>query len=53
MVTETKGVVINRGEYKKNPQNGKVQLVYNEYVQLVEVLIKPSDCLKVRDDMLG
>lgn len=53
MVTETKGVVINRGEYKKNPQNGKVQLVYNEYVQLVEVLIKPSDLLKVRDDMLG
>ena len=52
MVTETKGVVINRGEYKKNPQNGKVQLVYNEYVQLVEVPIKPSDRLKARD-MLG
>ena len=53
MVTETKEIVIKRGEYKENPQNGKVQLVYNEYVQLVEVPIKPSDLLKVRDDMLG
>ncbi len=50
--TETKEVVVKRGEYKENPQNGKVQLVYNEYVQLVEVPIKPSDCLKARD-MLG
>ena len=53
MVTETKEIVIKHGEYKENPQNGKVQLVYNEYVQLVEVPIKPSDLLKVRDDMLG
>ena len=53
MVTETKEIVIKRGEYKENPQNGKVQLVYNEYVQLVEGHTKPSDCLKVRDDMLG
>ena len=53
MVTETKEIVIKRDEYKENPQNGKVQLVYNEYVQLVEVLIQPSDLLKVRDDMLG
>lgn len=52
MVTETKEIVIKRGEYKENPQNGKVQLVYNEYVQLVEVPIKPSDRLKARD-MLG
>lgn len=50
--TETKEVVVKRGEYKENPQNGKVQLVYNEYVQLVEVPIKPSDRLKARD-MLG
>ena len=52
MVTETKEIVIKRGEYKENPQNGKVQLVYNGYVQLVEVPIKPSDRLKARD-MLG
>ena len=52
MMTETKEIVIKRGEYKENPQNGKVQLVYNEYVQLVEVPIKPSDRLKARD-MLG
>ena len=32
MVTEIKEIVIKRGEYKENPQNGKVQLVYNEYV---------------------
>ena len=32
MVTETKEIVIKRGEYKENQQNGKVQLVYNEYV---------------------
>ncbi|MEB7692148.1 terminase small subunit [Staphylococcus epidermidis] len=50
--TETKEVVVKRGEYKENPQNGKVQLVYNEYVQLVEFPIKPSDRLGVRD-MLG
>ena len=49
MVTETKEIVIKHGEYKENPQNGKVQLVYNEYVQLVEVPIKPSDRLKARD----
>ncbi|MCO6212047.1 terminase small subunit [Staphylococcus epidermidis] len=47
--TETKEVVVKRGEYKENPQNGKVQLVYNEYVQLVEVPIKPSDRLRARD----
>lgn len=52
MVTETKEIVIKRGEYKENPQNGKVQLVYNEYVQLVEGHTKPSDRLKARD-MLG
>lgn len=52
MVTETKEIVIKRGEYKENPQNGKVQLVYNEYVQLVEGHTKPSDRLKARD-LLG
>lgn len=50
--TETKEVIVKRGEYKENPQNGKVQLVYNEYVELIEVPIKPSDRLRARD-MLG
>ncbi|EML5161318.1 terminase small subunit [Staphylococcus aureus] len=50
--TETKEVVVKRGEYKENPQSGKVQLVYNEHVELIEVPIKPSDRLKARD-MLG
>ncbi|MGX0740200.1 phage terminase small subunit [Staphylococcus capitis] len=50
--TETKEVVVKRGEYKENPQNGKVHLVYNEHVELIEVPIKPSDRLRARD-MLG
>ena len=41
--TETKEVVVKCGEYKENPQNGKVQLVYNEQVELIGVPIKPSD----------
>lgn len=45
--TETKEVVVKRGEYKENPQSGKVQLVYNEHVELIEVPIKPSDRLKL------
>lgn len=47
--TETKEVVVKRGEYKENPQNGKIQLVYNEHVGLIEVPIKPSDRLRARD----
>ena len=35
--TDTKEVVVKRGEYKENPQSGKVQLVYNEHVELIEV----------------
>ncbi|MCE5013276.1 terminase small subunit [Staphylococcus warneri] len=50
--TETKEVIVKRGEYKENPQNGKVQLVYNEYVELIEVPIKASERLRARD-MLG
>lgn len=50
--TDTKEVVVKRGEYKENPQSGKVQVVYNEHVELIEVPMKPSDCLKARD-MLG
>lgn len=50
--TETKEVVVKRGEYKENPQSGKVQLVYNEHVELIEAPIKPSNRLKARD-MLG
>ena len=50
--TETKEVVVKRGEYKENPETGKIQLVYNEHVELIEVPIKPSDRLRARD-MLG
>ena len=52
MKQKRKEVVVKRGEYKENPQSGKVQLVYNEHVELIEVPIKPSDRLKARE-MLG
>ncbi|BBN30632.1 bacteriophage terminase small subunit [Staphylococcus aureus] len=47
--TETKEVVVKRGEYKENTQSGKVQLIYNEHVELIEVPIKHSDCIEARD----
>ncbi|CCE58216.1 phage terminase (fragment), partial [Staphylococcus argenteus] len=47
--TETKEVVVKRGEYKENTQSGKVQLIYNEHVELIEVPIKLSDCIEARD----
>ncbi|WP_105989222.1 terminase small subunit [Staphylococcus agnetis] len=50
--TETKEVVIKRSSFEKNPDTGRMNLVYNEHVELVEVPIKPSDRLKARD-MLG
>ncbi|MGV3187936.1 terminase small subunit [Staphylococcus chromogenes] len=50
--TETKEVVVKRSSFEKNPDTGRMNLVYNEHVELVEVPIKPSDRLKARD-MLG
>ncbi|MDY3696928.1 MAG: terminase small subunit [Staphylococcus hyicus] len=50
--TETKEVVVKRKSFEKNPDTGRMNLVYNEHVELVEVPIKPSDRLKARD-MLG
>ncbi|WP_341774999.1 terminase small subunit [Staphylococcus hyicus] len=50
--TETKEVVVKRCSFEKNPDTGRMTLVYNEHVELVEVSIKPSDRLKARD-MLG
>ncbi|QDW99639.1 terminase small subunit [Staphylococcus agnetis] len=50
--TETKEVVVKRSSFEKNPDTGRMNLVYNEHVELIEVPIKPSDRLKARD-MLG
>ena len=50
--TEIREVVVKRGEFQKNPDTDRMNLVYNEHVELVEVHIKPSDRLRARD-MLG
>lgn len=50
--TETKEVVVKRSSFEKNPDTGRMNLVYNEHVETVEVPIKPSDRLKARD-LLG
>ena len=50
--TETKEVVVKKGTFQRNPDTGRMNLVYNEHVETVDVPIKPSDRLKARD-MLG
>ncbi|WP_370672130.1 terminase small subunit [Staphylococcus agnetis] len=50
--TETKEAVVKGSSFEKNPGTGRMNLVYNEHVELVEVPIKPSDRLKAKD-MLG
>lgn len=47
-----KEVVTKRGEYVKNPDTGKYNIIYNESVEMIEVPIKISDRLKARD-LLG
>ena len=49
---EIKEVVVKKSSYERNPDTGRMNLVYNEYVETVEVPIKPSDRLKARD-LLG
>lgn len=46
--TETKEVVVKKGTFERNPDTGRMNLVYNEHVKTVEVPIKPSDRLKAR-----
>ncbi|WP_180554638.1 terminase small subunit [Staphylococcus haemolyticus] len=50
--TETKEVVVKKGTFERNPDTDKMNLVYNEHVEMVEIPIKPSDRLRARD-MLG
>ena len=49
--SEVREVVVKRGE-ERNPDTDRMNLVYNEHVEMVEVPIKPSDRLRARD-MLG
>lgn len=44
--TETKEVVVKRSSFERNPDTGRLNLVYNEHVETVEVPIKPSDGFK-------
>lgn len=50
--SEVREVVVKRGEFQRNPDTDKMNLVYNEHVEMVEIPIKPSDRLRARD-MLG
>lgn len=50
--SEVREVVVKRGEFQRNPDTDRLNLVYNEQVEMVEVPIKPSDRLRARD-MLG
>lgn len=50
--SEVREVVVKRGEFQRNPDTDRMNLVYNEHVETVEVPIKPSDRLRARD-MLG
>ena len=44
--------VVKKGTFERNPDSGRMNLVYNEHVETVEVPIKPSDRMKARD-LLG
>ncbi|MEB7394305.1 terminase small subunit [Mammaliicoccus sciuri] len=50
--TETKEIVVKRGEYVENPVTKRLNVIYNEHVELIEVPIKVSDRNKARD-LLG
>ena len=44
--TETKEAVVKKGTFERNPDSGRMNFVYNEHVETVDVPIKPSDCFK-------
>ncbi|MCG2395860.1 terminase small subunit [Staphylococcus epidermidis] len=46
--TETKEAVVKKGTFERNPDTGRMNLVYNEHVETVDVPIKPSDRMKAR-----
>lgn len=44
--------MVKKGTFERNPDTGRMNLVYNEHVEKLDVPIKPSDRLKARD-LLG
>lgn len=50
--TETKEAVVKKGTFERNPDTGRMKLVYTEHVETVDVPIKPSDRMKAHD-LLG
>lgn len=44
--------MVKRGEYVENPVTKRLNVIYNEHVELIEVPIKASDRNKARD-LLG
>ena len=45
-------MLVKKGTFERNPDTGRMNLVYNEHVETVDVPIKPSDRMKARD-LLG
>ncbi|HEC2150827.1 TPA: hypothetical protein R1902_001974 [Staphylococcus delphini] len=43
---------MKKATFERNSDTGRMKFVYNEHVELVEVPIKPCDCLKAQD-MVG
>ncbi len=47
--TETKEVVVKRGEYVRNPDTNRMNVIYNEHVETIDVPAKISDRNKARE----
>ncbi|MCE5734323.1 hypothetical protein JL785_07475 [Staphylococcus pseudintermedius] len=47
--TETREVVVKRGEYVRNPDANRMNVIYNEHVETIDVLAKISDRNKARE----
>lgn len=47
--TETREVVVKRGEYVRNPDTNRMNVIYNEHVETIDVLAKISDRNKARE----
>ncbi len=47
--TETREVVVKRGEYVRNPDTNRMNVIYNEHVETIDVPAKISDRNKARE----
>ncbi|EGQ0378776.1 terminase small subunit [Staphylococcus pseudintermedius] len=50
--TESREMLVKKGNYEPNPDNERHSIIYNEHVEIVEVPIKISDRNKARE-LLG